>query len=189
MDRPVEPGDDESKDMTAESPQTIPPPVTRNGYIAFAVAAAALVLDQLSKAWILYGLNLPERFRVPVLPPLLNFSMVWNSGVSFHLFAASSAIGRAFLILFALIVVGVLAWWARKAERRLTAVALGLVMGGALGNNLIDRVRLGQVADFIDVSQALPFFPWVFNVADSAISIGVVLLLVDTLRAQPKVEA
>jgi signal peptidase II len=163
--------------------------ITPNGYLAFGVGLAAVALDQLSKAWILYGLNLPEQFRIPVLPPLLNFSMVWNPGVSFGFLRADNTVGRAFLILFALIVVGVLAWWARKAERRLTAIALGLVMGGALGNNLIDRIRFGRVADFIDVSQALPFFPWVFNVADSAISIGVVLLLIDTLRAQPKPEA
>lgn len=175
-----------STEVEAVSP---PPPVTQNGYMAFAIALAAVVLDQLSKAWVLYGLNLPEQFRIPILPPLLNFSMVWNTGVSFHLFAANNGLQRGILILFALIVVGVLAWWARRAERRLTAIALGLVMGGALGNNLIDRLRFGKVVDFIDVSQALPFFPWVFNVADSAISIGVVLLLIDTLKSQPKAEA
>ncbi len=173
--------------MTTEvqnNPSPVTPPVTPNGWLAYGIAVAAVLLDQLSKLWILYGLDLPEKFSVPVLPPLLRFSMVWNPGVSFGMLRADNALGRTLLILFAVGVVGVLGWWARKAERRLTAVALGLVMGGALGNNLIDRIRFGRVADFIDVSQALPFFPWVFNVADSAISIGVVLLLIDTLKPQ-----
>jgi signal peptidase II len=172
--------------MSAEiAVEKAPSPITPNGWLAYGIATASVALDQLSKAWVLYGLDLPEQFRIPVLPPLLNFTMVWNSGVSFHLLATDNALGRTLLILFAVAVVGVLGWWARKADRRLTAVALGLVMGGALGNNLIDRIRFGRVADFIDVSQALPFFPWVFNVADSAISIGVVLLLIDTLKPQP----
>ena len=68
--------------------------------------------------------------------------------------------------------------WAHSVRRPLAALALGLVMGGAIGNNLIDRVRLGAVADFLDFT-ALGF-PWVFNLADSAISIGVVLLLLDS---------
>ncbi len=174
--------------MSTEPPVTplASPLVTHNGWLAFGVGIAAVVIDQLSKLWILYGLNLPEKFSVPVVPPLLRFSMVWNPGVSFGMLKADNPVGRTLLILFALVVVGVLGGWARKAERRLTAVALGLVMGGALGNNLIDRLRFGRVADFIDVSQALPFFPWVFNVADSCISIGVVLLLIDILRPQPK---
>jgi signal peptidase II len=78
-------------------------------------------------------------------------------------------------------VVVALALWTRKAERPLTAAGLGLVMGGAIGNNLVDRLRFGRVADFIDVS-GLGFFPWVFNVADAAITIGVAILLLDSLR-------
>lgn len=171
--------------MTTDVQKSAPPLITRNGWLAFAVAVAAVVLDQLSKLWILYGLDLPAKFRVPVLPPLLQFSMVWNPGVSLGLFKADTWVGRSALVLFALVVVAVLANWARRAERRITAAALGLVMGGALGNNLIDRLRFGRVVDFIDVSGLLPFFPWVFNVADSAITVGVILLLADTLRPQP----
>ena len=70
--------------------------------------------------------------------------------------------------------------WVRKAERPLFAVSVGLIIGGAIGN-AIDRVRFGAVADFIDVRHLL-YFPWIFNVADSAISIGICLLLVDMLR-------
>ncbi len=72
-----------------------------------------------------------------------------------------------------------LALWVRQTERRLFATALGLLMGGALGN-AIDRVRLGSVVDFIDASPL--YFRWIFNVADSAISIGICLLLLDMLR-------
>lgn len=157
--------------------------VTINGWTAYAVAIATVLLDQLSKAWILYGLHLPEKFSVAVIPPVLRLTMVWNPGVSLGLLRAETAVGRGLLVLFAMIVVAVLATWARRAERRITAWALGMVMGGALGNNLIDRIRFGRVADFIDVS-ALGFFPWVFNVADSAITVGVILLLFDTLRPQ-----
>ena len=83
---------------------------------------------------------------------------------------STSAPGRG----FSLVVVLGIAWYVRNAQRKLTAVALGLVMGGALGNNLIDRIRLGHVADFLDFS-GLGFFPWVFNVADSCITCGAVL--------------
>ena len=81
---------------------------------------------------------------------------------------------------FALVVVAALAVWARRVDRPLLAAALGLVIGGAIGNNLIDRVRFGAVADFLDFTGL--HFPWVFNVADSAITVGVVLLLLDSLR-------
>ena len=169
--------------MAAESTSpVVPSPITPNGWLAYGVALCAVALDQLSKAWILTGLHLPERFSVPVVPPIFRLTMVWNSGVSFHLFAANNTFGRMVLVLFAVAVVAVLGFWARKAERRITAVALGLVMGGALGNNLIDRLRFGQVVDFLDFS-GIGFFPWVFNVADSCITVGVILLLIDTVRS------
>jgi signal peptidase II len=75
-----------------------------------------------------------------------------------------------------------LAWWALRADRRLLITAIGLVMGGALGN-VIDRVRFGYVVDFIDFS-GTGVFPWVFNVADSAITVGVVLLIIDSLVSE-----
>ena len=77
---------------------------------------------------------------------------------------------------------GLLAFWAMKSERRLLTTALGLVMGGALGN-VIDRIRFGYVVDFVDLS-GTGVFPWVFNVADSAITIGVVLLVLDIIRVE-----
>ena len=169
--------------MTTEAPIAAPTPlVTRNGWLAFGVAAAAIVVDQLSKAWIIGGLKLELGQSVPVLP-FFSLTGVLNPGVSFGMLRADNAAGRVMLILFALVVVSALAWWARKAERRLTAVALGLVMGGAVGNNLIDRIRLGHVIDFLDFSGL--HFPWVFNVADSAITVGVIALLLDSLRREP----
>jgi signal peptidase II len=107
--------------------------------------------------------------------------MVWNRGVSFGLFQADDA-GRWILAAFSLAVAIALALWARKADRPVLAAALGLVIGGAIGN-LIDRVRFGAVADFIDVS-GLGFFPWVFNIADSTITVGVLLLILDSLLPQ-----
>ena len=170
--------------MTTEAPTAAPTPlVTANGWLAFGIAGAAIIADQLSKAWIVHGVKLELGQSLPVLP-FFSLTGVLNPGVSFGMLRADSAFGRTMLILFALVVVSVLAFWARKTERRLTAVALGLVIGGAVGNNLIDRIRLGHVIDFLDFSGL--HFPWVFNVADSAISIGVVLLLLDTLRPAAK---
>ena len=112
---------------------------------------------------------------------MLRLTMVWNHGVSFGLLAAHGDLGRWLLVAFALVVVTLLGVWAARANRLLTASSLGLVMGGAIGNNIVDRVRFGAVADFIDVSAL--HFPWVFNIADSAINLGVALLLIEALTA------
>ena len=160
-------------------------PVTPNGWLAYGVALTAVGLDQLSKAWFIGAFHLPEGFSVPVIPPFLRLTAVMNRGVTFGLFRSEGGLAHWRLVAFAAVVVGALAWWARTAERRLTAIALGLVMGGALGNNLIDRIHRGYVTDFIDVS-GIGFFPWVFNVADVLIDVGIGLLLLDVLRAQPK---
>jgi signal peptidase II len=159
--------------------------VTRWGVLAYVIAAAVVVLDQLSKVWILDVVQLQHREPMRLLP-VFQLTMVWNPGVSFGLLRADSPSGRWILVLFALAIVVGLALWARRLDRPLTAVALGLVMGGAVGNNLIDRVRFGAVADFLDFHGL--YFPWVFNVADSAISIGVALLLLDAFM-HPKAQA
>jgi signal peptidase II len=151
--------------------------VTRQGWMAYAVASAVLALDQLSKFWVLEVLDLDNRPAIEVLP-IFRLSMVWNEGVSFGLLRANSDAMRWLLVAFAVAVVLVLIWWSGRQVRRLPALSLGLIIGGAIGNNLIDRVRFGRVADFLDFSGL--HFPWVFNVADSAISVGVVLLLLDS---------
>ena len=154
--------------------------IPRIAYAAYGFALFVIVLDQLTKAWIISGLDLQEVGRVPVLAPIFNFTWVENRGVSFGLFGDGSA--RWMLSVFSIGVAGMLGWWALKADRRLLITALGLVMGGAVGN-VIDRIRFGYVVDFLDFS-GTGVFPWVFNVADSAITIGVVLLIVDSLLSE-----
>lgn len=150
--------------------------ITRLAVTAYAFALIVIVIDQMTKAWMI-GADLRELGRIPVLPPVLNFTWVENTGVSFGLFGGGAA--RWALTVFSIAVSGVLAWWATKSDRRLLTTAIGLIMGGALGN-AIDRVRFGYVVDFLDFSQT-GVFPWVFNVADSAITVGVALLLLDSL--------
>jgi signal peptidase II len=157
---------------------------TRWGLVAYAAAICTLILDQLSKFWVLHILNLPDKGTVPILP-FFSLTMVWNPGVSFGLLRAQGEIGRLLLAAFAGAVVIGLGVWARRLERPLTAIGVGMVMGGAVGNNLIDRLRFGRVVDFLDVT-GVGFFPWVFNVADSAITIGVILLILDSFAPSRK---
>ena len=154
--------------------------ISRLAVTAFVFAAIVVVLDQLTKAWVLSGLDLREMGRVEVWPPIFNLTWVENRGVSFGLFGDGSA--RWMLSLFSIIVAGVLGWWALQADRRLLITAIGFVMGGAIGN-VIDRIRFGFVVDFLDFS-GTRVFPWVFNVADSAITIGVILLILDSLLSE-----
>ncbi len=157
-------------------------PMSRFGLL---VAAIVLVLDQASKAWILDGLRLHEVGRIE-LSPVFDLSFVRNYGVSFGMLQAESDAARWGLVLLSAVISCVFFWWLRTADRRLTALSLGLVIGGAIGN-VIDRVRFGYVVDFLDF-QGL-FFPWVFNVADAAITIGAGALILDFFlhgEARPK---
>ncbi|MCI0754646.1 signal peptidase II [Teichococcus vastitatis] len=150
------------------------------------MAAGLLVADQLSKWWILEGLRLPERFQVRLVDLSgpwgaagFDFTMVWNRGVTFGLLAGEALWHRLALAALALLVVGFLLRWMARAENRLTAVALGGIIGGAVGN-VIDRIRFGAVVDFVDVW--IGSFHWyVFNLADAAIVLGVVALMADAL--------
>jgi signal peptidase II len=151
--------------------------MTRLGRMALILAAMVIAADQAVKAWILYGLKLPLLVTQHVFGPL-SLTMVWNSGVSFGFLQAQHDVVRWLLAAFSIVVAALLIGWVRKAERPLFALAVGLVLGGAIGN-VIDRIRLGAVADFVDVSKL--YFPWIFNVADSAISVGIALLLLDML--------
>ena len=151
--------------------------VTRPGWMAFILAAVVIVADQASKYWILSVLKLEEGQSVPIAGPL-HLTGVWNHGVSFGLLTANHDLMRWVFVAFSVIVAIVLAAWVRKTERPLFATALGFLMGGAVGN-AIDRVRFGAVADFIDISRL--HFPWVFNVADAAINVGIACLLLDML--------
>lgn len=146
-------------------------------WIAYGLALGVIVIDQLVKAWVLNSLQLGDGRVVPILGPL-QFSLVRNQGVSFGLFQGSDA-GRWILSAFSLAVSIGLAIWALRLDKKLTGLAVGFVIGGALGN-MIDRIRYGSVIDFVDLNRT-HVFPWVFNVADSAITVGVILLLAESL--------
>jgi signal peptidase II len=146
--------------------------------LGLALAAVVLVLDQASKWWLLEVVGMP--FRPPiVVTPFFNLVMVWNRGVSFGLFAHEAALMPYVLSGVALAVSTGLFVWLSRADRRWIAVALGLVIGGAVGN-VIDRLRFGAVADFFDLHVAGWHWP-AFNVADAAIVVGVGMILIDGL--------
>jgi signal peptidase II len=179
--------------VTPESSPTVPTPVAESpaGIVGIAagfhklrylfVSLAILVADQWTK-W-LVEMHLPDRATEPLIPGLLNLTHVRNTGVAFGLFAAQGTTGGSWLLtllgLTALAAVGVYFWFTPSRDR-LLLVALALVVGGAVGN-LIDRVVAGAVTDFIDVYLGLHHWP-AFNVADSAISVGIALMAFDSLR-------
>ncbi len=140
------------------------------------LAAGVLVLDQLTKFAMLRYLI--EGFRPSVeLAPFFNLVVVWNYGVSFGMFnTGSSSAAHLFAALAAAIVAG-LVWWLRNAENATVVVALGLVVGGAVGN-VVDRLRFGAVFDFLDFHVAGWHWP-AFNVADAGITVGVACLFYD----------
>jgi signal peptidase II len=148
---------------------------TRAGVLAYGLAATIIVADQAVKAWILTSLKLIPGLPYSVWGPL-RLTLVDNSGVSFGLFQSDAPWTRWALAAFSLVVAVALGAWVRRAEKLFTGIAVGLIMGGAVGN-LVDRLRRGAVIDFVDV-QAL-HFPWVFNLADAAISVGIALLLLE----------
>lgn len=163
--------------------------IPRIAWAAYGFALVVVILDQFTKALILGSVDVshpdmiqPGRVFAEIIPGVLSFTMVRNTGVSFGLFGGGEA--RWFLTVFSILVAGALAWWAMKAQRRLLVTAIGLVIGGAIGN-VIDRIRFGYVVDFIDFS-ATGLFPWVFNLADSAITVGVALLILDSVISERK---
>ena len=145
---------------------------------AYMIAVFVILLDQAVKTYVTEAMHLATLGSVPLLGPL-RLTMVWNRGVTFGLLRADTQAVRWILAAFALIVAAVLAWWARSQTRLLPLAGIGLIVGGAIGN-LVDRIRYGAVTDFIDASAL--YFPWVFNIADACIDIGVVLLLIDMVR-------
>ncbi len=158
--------------------------------LGLGMAAAVLAADQASKYWILQGLDLPAKGDVPVLPKLLDFAMVYNHGVTFGLLQAGTFRGQLILAAIAVAVVVALLTWLRRAETAITAAAIGAIAGGAIGN-VVDRARLGMVVDFVLVLWGgFDPFPFVFNLGDSAIVVGVGILLLESVvparaRLQP----
>lgn len=132
------------------------------------LATGVLVLDQLSKWWVLTDIMNPP--RVIEVTSFFNLVLAWNRGISFGMFSDGADWGGWALTGVAVIITGFLVRWLAKAETTLTQLALGLVIGGAIGN-VIDRVRFGAVIDFLDF-HAMGFHWPAFNVADSAIVVG-----------------
>jgi len=149
--------------------------------LGIGLAAAVLVLDQVTKWLMLYWVMDPPRV-IPVLP-FFNLVVVWNEGVSFGMFGGGTVPPAVFVGLSAAIAVAMLVWL-RRADSLWTQLAIGVVVGGAIGNAL-DRLVFGAVFDFLDFHVAGWHWP-AFNVADSAICIGVVLLLVESLLPERK---
>jgi signal peptidase II len=140
-------------------------------------ALVVLVLDQASKLAVLRGLNLDRIEAFDVLPPYLVFRMAWNRGVNFGLLSGTADLTRWLLIALAL---GISAWvliWVRRERLGLPAqVAAGLLIGGAIGN-VIDRLAYGAVADFLNMSCCGIENPFSFNLADVAIFLGAIGLV------------
>jgi signal peptidase II len=147
-----------------------------------AVAAAACALDQALKLWLLFGYHLAERGAVNVMP-FVTLVLTWNTGISYGWFQQQGPFGQWALLALKVIAVVLLWIWLSRAGARVVALALGLIIGGAIGNG-IDRLAHGAVADFVllHIESAAFRFDWyVFNLADVAIVAGVAALLYDSL--------
>lgn len=145
------------------------------------MAIVVIILDQMTKWWILTSVMTPPQ-RIPVTG-IFDLVLVYNRGVSFGLLGGAPSWATAALIAFALLLSMALCIWMWRADSLLLGTALGFVVGGALGN-VIDRFLHGAVVDFLDFHAAGYHWP-AFNVADSAITIGVVILIIDSLKSKP----
>lgn len=151
-------------------------PRLRYGYLAL-VASLTFVADQITKAIVMNTMQLGQ--VIPVIPPVLDLHYITNRGVAFGLF---TRLGDVFVPV-AIVIMSVIFWYYRSLRRRRLwlRTALGLQLGGALGN-LLDRLRYGSVVDFVEFHvDAINFHYPVFNVADSAIVVGVGILLATLL--------
>lgn len=150
--------------------------------LGYLLASGIFLADQFTKWIVTFPLQLEQRQVITVLP-IFRLQWVQNRGVSMGLLTADSDLGRWLLVALTVgLAIGVTLWLWRERSRD-DAIALGLILGGALGN-ILDRVRLGYVLDFADLhfGSISPFL--VFNVADAAITIGVLLLIVRALFAR-----
>jgi signal peptidase II len=138
-----------------------------------ALAALVLVLDQISKGWVLANFRLMDR---QIVTPFFNLVLVFNPGASFSFLADAGGWQKWFFVVLALgISLWLLSLLRRHAQERLLPTALSLILGGAIGN-VVDRLRFDAVVDFLDLHLAGYHWP-AFNVADSAITVGVALML------------
>lgn len=152
--------------------------------LAFSIAAIVFALDQLTKYIVTETLQLQRRTQMDLLS-FFDLRWVENRGVSMGFLTANSDFARWLLVLFTAGIASGVVYWIWREKRRDDAAALALVLGGALGN-IVDRMRFGYVVDFADLhfGEWRPFL--IFNVADAAITIGVLLLLVRALLTREK---
>lgn len=154
--------------------------------LGLSVAAMILLLDQASKFMLVEWMFRPEGVtetpfftdKITSLLPFFNLRMAWNTGISFSMFDGGGAVTYVLLAVQTAIAAGLI-WWLRTLQGRVLHMASGLIIGGAVGN-IIDRARFGAVADFFDFHVGGWHFA-TFNVADSCISIGVALWLLDAV--------
>jgi signal peptidase II len=156
--------------------------VTRG--LGLALLALTVLADQLTKSWVVSYFDAGRPDAAPGIPqrvvtPFFNLVLTWNRGMSFGLFNRDAAWNAALFSVLAVVIVTALLVWLWRTESALVAAGIGLVAGGAIGN-VIDRLRLGAVTDFLDFHWGDWHFA-TFNVADSAITVGVALLLLDAL--------
>jgi signal peptidase II len=153
-------------------------PLLRSGLIA---AIATLVIDQVSKLWLLNGFELGRRGAVRVTS-FFDLVLAWNTGISYGWFQDSGPVGQAILLAIKVVAVIVLALWMARSGTRVAVIGLGLIIGGAIGNG-IDRLAYGAVVDFalFHIEIGGKTYNWyVFNLADVAIVAGVAALLYDS---------
>jgi len=156
-----------------------------NRTLAYLLALAIFVADQLSK-WLVTGpLGLTYEGDQIKLLPIFDLTRVHNHGISLGLAQAQNDTHRWLLVAVTAAIAIAVAWWIRKEQQRGDQLALAMVLGGALGN-IVDRVQFGYVVDFLDLHFGTfrPFY--VFNVGDAAISIGVVILLLRAFLLREK---
>jgi signal peptidase II len=159
----------------------------RPGVIA---AIAVLALDQASKLWLLFVFDIAHRGAVKVTP-FFDLVLAWNVGISFGWFQNDSQVAQIVLMIIKAVAVIVLAIWMARSRTLIATVALGLIIGGAIGN-AIDRFAYGAVVDFalFHLQIGGKTFNWyVFNLADAAIVAGVAALLYDSFLGVPAAKA
>jgi len=174
----------EHKDMAdaASAPQYAE--AVKPSFLAFGLILTFLILvfDQLSKWWILEVFDLPSKSSVQILP-FFSLTMVWNKSISMGL-PLDEYLGKWGIVALTLAISAWLVWWLKDTGRKTEAFALALILGGAIGN-VIDRFIHGAVVDFVHL-YAFDYSFYVFNIADAAISVGVVFLIIDGLLAARK---
>lgn len=167
-------------------------------YALYAAGIPTLVIavDQATKYWATQAFNVP--FNVckinphigleREMSPIVDLALLCNQGVSFGFLGGGTSLGRWLLTAFAIIMSIILLYALTNTKDKLSRISLGLIIGGALGN-VIDRALFGAVTDFISVKELIPVFPFIFNIADSAITIGVIGLLASSYIVKPNADS